>query len=51
MDSMAEMPEKKAAGDAGDGIKYQFTVVMPNLNYDVPQGVLQDLYQMAQDDI
>lgn len=36
--------------------RYQFTVVMPNLNYDVPQGVSQDVTQdvsqdVAQDDL
>ena len=36
--------------------RYQFTVVMPNLNYGVPQGVSQDVTQdvsqdVAQDDL
>ena len=36
--------------------RYQFTVVMPNLNYGVPQGVTQDVTQdvsqdVAQDDL
>ena len=31
--------------------RYQFTVVMPNLNYSVPQGVSQDVTQDVSQDV